>query len=343
MLPVYSTISAPLWLITALHILTLTLHFAAMNFVLGGLIIVLWGRIGSQPESDPSRRLIKSFPTVMAATVSLGVAPLLFLQLVYSPQIYSASIIQGWFWLLIVAAAIAAYYLFYGASFSLEHGKSARTPILFLALSALGYISFTYSSVFSLAEYPARSLRLYGIDQSGTTLNPYLSVILFRWLHMVLGALAVGGFFFAFFGRTAEGTSGSSKSFYLWGMAAAGLSGMIYFFTLGDILTQLVNSPAIWALGAGIVLSAASLYFFFRKQYMTAGATLFLSLLLMVIVRHTVRLLRLDPGYNPALLPVQPQWGVFTIFLICFVAALALIYWMVRMYIAAERLSGTRQ
>ena len=37
-LPDYQFLPAPLWLITVLHILTLTLHFAAMNFLLGGLI-----------------------------------------------------------------------------------------------------------------------------------------------------------------------------------------------------------------------------------------------------------------------------------------------------------------
>jgi len=43
-LPDYNFLSAPLWLVTVLHIVTLTLHFLAMNFVVGGLIAILWGK-----------------------------------------------------------------------------------------------------------------------------------------------------------------------------------------------------------------------------------------------------------------------------------------------------------
>ena len=47
-MPGYNFLPAPVWLITALHVLTLTLHFLAMNFLLGGIIIILWGRIGDR-------------------------------------------------------------------------------------------------------------------------------------------------------------------------------------------------------------------------------------------------------------------------------------------------------
>ena len=40
-LPDYEFLSAPLWLVTVLHLLTFTLHLVAMNFLLGGVIIVL--------------------------------------------------------------------------------------------------------------------------------------------------------------------------------------------------------------------------------------------------------------------------------------------------------------
>ncbi len=44
-LPDYQFLSAPLWLITVLHVLTLTLHFVAMNFLFGGVIITLYAAI----------------------------------------------------------------------------------------------------------------------------------------------------------------------------------------------------------------------------------------------------------------------------------------------------------
>ena len=39
-LPDYDFLSAPLWLITILHVTTLTLHLTAMNFLFGGLKVI---------------------------------------------------------------------------------------------------------------------------------------------------------------------------------------------------------------------------------------------------------------------------------------------------------------
>ena len=99
-LPAYEALPAPLWIITALHLLTFTLHFVAMNFVVGSLLFLLFGRMEGGTTHPVARKLIKLLPSAMAATVTLGVAPLLFLQLVYPGAVYSASIASGWLWLL---------------------------------------------------------------------------------------------------------------------------------------------------------------------------------------------------------------------------------------------------
>ena len=82
-LPDYEFLSAPLWLITVLHILTLTLHFVAMNFLVGGVIMVLYAATRKRWDDPTLKKFGKMFPAAMAATVTLGVAPLLFVQMVY--------------------------------------------------------------------------------------------------------------------------------------------------------------------------------------------------------------------------------------------------------------------
>ena len=98
-LPDYNFLSAPLWLITTLHIVTLSLHFVAMNFLFGGTVVLLFGRMAGKWNDPAVRDYIKLLPSSMAATVTLGVAPLLFLQLVYYQQAYSAAIVSAWVWL----------------------------------------------------------------------------------------------------------------------------------------------------------------------------------------------------------------------------------------------------
>jgi hypothetical protein len=334
-LPDYGFLSAPLWLITVLHILTLTLHLIAMNFIVGGLITILFGKLTGKWHHPTVQRYLKLLPTVMATTISFGVAPLLFLQLVYHHQVYSAAIISGWFWLSIVAALMVSYYLLYGASFS-RNRPAGKTVVLGLSLAGLAYISYVYSSIFSMAERPDLMKALYSNTQSGWLLNPDVGSYLIRWLHMVTGAVTVGGFFVGLVGRNNDEAYLVGRRFFLWGMAAAALFGLIYLFTLGEDLSGFMRTPGVWTLTLGIVLSAASLHFYFKKKFLVASLMLFVSVLTMVVTRHYLRLLRLEEHFQPAAIPVKPQWTVFIIFLIFLAVAVALIWYMLRLFFSKQ-------
>ena len=330
-LPEYQFLSAPLWLINTLHHITLTLHLIAMNFLFGGLVTILFGKFTNRWEHPVVQQFVKLLPTAMAATVTFGVAPLLFVQLVYPQQIYSASIVSAWPWLFIIPAVIIAYYFLYGASF----GKSMDKGVfLGIALAGLVYVSFVYSSVFSLAEDTVRAKEIYASNQSGLLFNPDVGHYVFRWLHMVFGAITVGGFFVGWIGRANETAYKVGKQFFLWGMAVASLFGLIYLFTLGEKLVPLMRTPGIWALTLGIILSAGSLHFYFKKKFVPSAAMVFVSMLMMVYTRHHVRMVHLDGVYDPANIPVVGQWSIFIVFLICFVVAIAMVWYMIKLFTA---------
>jgi hypothetical protein len=328
----YNFLPAPLWLISLLHWVTLTAHFAAMNFVVGGIAIALWGKFTNRWGDPTVQRFIRLFPSAMAATVTLGVAPLLFLQLTYHRQVYASSILSGWFWLAIVPAVIVAYYLLYSAANRIDKQDLRAGGLLSVALVLLVYVSFAYSSIFSMAERPDDIKALYAAGQSGLTINPYVGDYIFRWLHMLLGALTVGGFFVGWIGRDNEPAFKTGKAFFLWGMVFAAVAGLAYIFTLGDYLLPYMRTPAVWLLLIGIVLSAGSLHFFFRRRFAVSAIMLGVSLLTMVINRHYVRAVKLQEYWDPAAMPVKPMWSVFLIFLVCFVAAVALLWYMTRLF-----------
>ncbi len=336
-LPDYNFLAAPLWLITVLHWVTLTLHFVAMNFVVGGIIVVLFGRLEDRWNNPVVRRFIKLFPSIMAATVTLGVAPLLFLQLTYYHQAYSAAIISAWFWLAIVAAVIFSYYFLYGASFAKNPTPKRLGWYLSLALVGLLYVAWIYSSVFTMAERPAAMTTLYANNQSGFVINPAIGSYVLRWLHMLLGAVTVGGFFAGLLGRDHEPVFKLGRTWFLYGMIATMVLGLVYLFTLGEILLPLMRSSGIWVLTAAIVLSLGALHFFFRKKFVMSGVLTLLSMLGMVVTRHVVRQLYLDPTWNPASIPVNPQWSVLALFLICFVLAVGLVWYMLRIFFGENR------
>jgi len=336
-LPNYDFLPAPLWLVTTLHLVTLTLHFVAMNFLLGGVIIVLHAAIQKRWDNPTLLKFARLFPAAMAATVTLGVAPLLFLQVVYPKQVYAAAIVSGWFWLMIVAAVIIAYYALYRTAFHGDRVGKVSKVTLSLALLGLLYVSLVYSSVFSMAERPDLIHKLYGEDQSGRLWNPALGDWVLRWLHMILGAITVGGFFVGMLGRNEPRTYQTGKLYFVVGMALASVVGMAYLLSLLPILAAFMHTPAIWALTVAILLSLGSLHFFFKKSFCMSGTMLIVSMFGMVYARHTVRLLKLAGRFDPAAWRVAPQWGPFVMFLICFVIALAVVAYMLRLFFGANK------
>jgi len=334
-LPDYNFLPAPVWLITVLHVLTLALHLAAMNFVLGGVILVLFGRMPGKWESPTVKRFVRLFPSVMAAVVTLGVAPLLFVQLTYHHQFYAATITGAWWWLLVIAAVIGAYYLFYAAA-------SADRPRVFLvvAVAALLYVSVVLSSVFSAAERPDLYRSIYAGNQSGWAVNGAIGLWGFRWLHMVAGGITVGGFMIGLVGRNEEPAYRLGRTAFLGGMVFTMLLGLAYIGTLGDHLLPYMRSPGIWLVLGAILLSLGSAYYFFQRRWVLSGTMLGVSLLAMVLNRQVLRLVVLQGVFTPASIPVKPQWPVFAIFAVCFVIALALVAWMLRAYVLSLKVSS---
>ncbi len=331
-LPDYNFLSAPLWVITVLHVLTLTLHFAAMNFVVGGVLVILTGNFPDRWQDPTVRKFLKLFPTAMAATVTLGVAPLLFLQLVYPRQVYSASIVSGWFWLMVAPAVIVAYYSFYAAAFSGKEGESNPWGWLLLALLGATYVSLVYSSVFSMAERPDLIRRLYARNPAGVTWNPELGDYLLRWAHMMLGAVTVGGFFAGWLGRDNTAAFMAGKRYFLAGFILASTAGFAYLFSLGSFLPAFMRTPAVWSLTLGILLGLGAMHLYFTRKYAISGVLLFLSLLSMVVNRHYVRLLKLEGQFDPATWRVQVQWSPFLLFLVCFVICIGVLWYSLRLF-----------
>lgn len=335
MLPYTNFLSAPLWLVELLNIVTLTLHFAAMNFMVGGVVIILFGKFDDKWNNPVVQKFIKMFPNAMAATVSFGVAPLLFIQLVFHHQMYSASIVSGWFWLMIVVAVIIAYYFLYATSFS-KKTNGRQKVYLSIALVCMIYVSYIYSSVFSMMEKPDLYAALYAGDQAGTIINPEIGSYLSRWLHMLLGAVTVGAYFVGLLGKDNEKAFTIGKNFYLWGMVAAMTLGFVYMLTLGDFLKPFMHSIGIWTVTISFILSLGSLHFFFKKRFLPAGIMLFVSLISMVTTRHIVRLIHLKDFYDPATMKVAPQWSIFIIFLILFVIMVAVVWYMLKLYFGKQ-------
>jgi hypothetical protein len=165
-----------------------------MNCLFGGTTIALVCVLRRKSSAFSARLasdLGRLLPSIFAFTITLGVAPLLFLQVMYGQFLYASSILIGVPWLAIIGFVILAYYGVYFFSMKGEHGATA--VVLGLVLLLLASVAFIYSNNFTLMLSPQRWLDLYHNGANGWNLNWSEPSLLPRYLHFVLGALAISG------------------------------------------------------------------------------------------------------------------------------------------------------
>ncbi len=354
---------APVWLLRTLLLLTFFLHVLFMNCLLGGTAVALvcsLRRTSSAFHARLASDLGRMLPSIFAFTITLGVAPLLFLQVMYGQLLYASSILIGVPWLAIIGMVVIAYYGVYFFSMKEHEQKSSTTVVLVLVLFLLASIAFVYSNNFTLMLSPERWLDLYRNNASGWNLNWSEPSLLPRYLHFLLGALAISGL-----GLIVMGLRRQADEYRQWLIEQGSLLftgatlinfGVGFWFLVklpGPARLAFVggNGLATTLLGFGFLLPLAAVAHLFmaktkkspQRQLVIGISCGVLTVAVMVVMRDVLRNLALAPYFNPNQLPVAPQWGIIGIFVVLFVAGLATLYYMLRIVAIATRMQAAAQ
>ncbi len=92
-----------------LSILTFALHIFFVNLVLGGALIAAWGHFSSDQRWHKLSRMLAKVTTInISIAIVLGVAPLLFVQVIYDPFWYTSNLLSAWWTMLFLAALITS-------------------------------------------------------------------------------------------------------------------------------------------------------------------------------------------------------------------------------------------
>ncbi|MBI4161595.1 MAG: hypothetical protein HY509_04030, partial [Acidobacteria bacterium] len=195
----------PPGLLRFLLVLTFLLHLLPMNLVLGGSLLggvtEALGRRGNRPHHrELARWLSRAMPAAIAATITLGVAPLLMLQGLYGRLFFTASILMARPWLAIVPMLILAYYGAYLRALRGDQlGRLGPVAGWGSALLFVG-IGFLFSNNMSLMLRPAEFRRMYLEDGRGWHLDAGDPALIPRYLHFLIGSVAVAGMFVVLLG-----------------------------------------------------------------------------------------------------------------------------------------------
>jgi len=107
---------ATAWYLTW-YVITLTIHVIFMNYVLGGmayLVVADWAPAASRSQPRPIYDLLRDWlPFMLGAAITAGVAPLLFVQILYQHRFYTANLLLFHRWMSILPALMIGFYLLY--------------------------------------------------------------------------------------------------------------------------------------------------------------------------------------------------------------------------------------
>lgn len=136
-----------------LYLATLVLHVVAMNYVLGGAMVVagaaLFRLFGDYCNATRSIVVaIKDWlPFALGVTITLGVAPILFVQLLYKHAFYTANLLLFHRWMAIVPVLIIAFYLLYvqKSKWMEQRGAGARAVLALGVLVMFLFVAWSWS------------------------------------------------------------------------------------------------------------------------------------------------------------------------------------------------------
>jgi len=353
---------APFWLFKALLMLTFVLHILLMNFMFGGGLIAAVTGFFRGKNAHNARLfgdITPKIPSLLAATVTLGIAPLLFVQVLFGQFFYTSSIIMAWPWFMVLVLLVLAYYGFYIVAFGKGKLSGGLVWTMLFSVCLVFIIGFFYSNNFTLMNTPGSWPVKYFQDTSGWNLNWGEGTLIARFAHFLVGSVAVGSFLIIVTGLFRWKREEEYARFLIvrggkWFMYATMVQfavGVWFFVSLprAEMLQFMGgNMPGtvsfligiLGALAAIFVMSGAIRATDPRKPVIVAMGLTLVVVVFMAIMRDVLRTSSLSPYFNADAQPVETQLDVLILFLVLFVAGVLVWVKMLRRYFASRPAEG---
>ncbi len=358
---------APPWLLKVFLIVTFIFHLIPMNLVLAGGGIAAWAlgrsrRLAPElagPYAALGAGLAHLLPTATAFTITLGIAPLLFLQVLYGQAFYTSSVLMAWGWLAVVGLLLAGYYGYYGLAFAapgagrggvtppLRHVPPTRAAVIGLASSVVFLvIGFLFTTNLTLMLKPHTWGTMYAASEHGLHANWGDPTLWPRYFHFVIASFALTGLAVAFCGRSRERRGephgewirGFGTRLFIGATAVQFGSGLWFLLSLPEETARLFlgrSAPDTALLWGSVALAVAAL-FAVRRSLLVGAAMITVTVAGMAVVRHRVREVALDAVLVPESAGVRTQEGAIVLFLIVLVIGVGVTGWMLMRFLKSK-------
>jgi hypothetical protein len=335
LIPAAEAIPSPWGWLEALLLLTFVLHVLFMNLTVGSAVIALAGRFTGR-QLDLARELGHRLPTTLALQINFGVAPLLFVQVLYGQFLYTSSVLMAGWWLSAIASVILGYYCLYVSDAKAESSPGLSRLALALSLAMLLYTGFLLSGNMTLMLRP-EAWGVYIHNPSGSFFNVSDPTLWPRYVHMMLAAPAVAGLYVALIGgkkRRLDWVEHGLKWFTRLTMAQFVVGAWLLIALPRPVMLAFMGRDVLATalLAAGVLTGLAGLVAATRRLTGAAVGLTLVTLVLMAVSRAQVRSLTLAPYFTPASLPVTGDNSPFFVFVAALALGLLAIAYMLRVY-----------
>jgi len=329
-----------------LLLLTFPIHLLAMNAMVGSLAIGVVMHFRNDAVAHKlAHRIAVILPLVIAFTVNFGVAPLLFVQVLYGQFIYTSSILIGIFWILVIPILIIAYYGAYLYDFKFSGLGAAGKWVGLFVLILLMCIGYFFSNNMLLMTLPDQFVNYFQY-RDGSMLVSGHPAFLPRYLHMMTGAIAVGGLFVVLLGKFRAASNPELAE------TAASVGMRTFFFmtlinvVFGTWYLISLDKPQMMVFMGGnlaatvcfllaLVLAVFVLISSYKKQIAATITGAVILVYLMSFLRAWLRSDMLADYFNLGQLTVVPQYSSMIFFFVCLVGGLICIGWLLAVTVRA--------
>jgi hypothetical protein len=310
----------------ALYVLTWALHAAFVLLALGTMGLSIFGTFSQKHDSHwklLTPHLIQTGKISISILIVLGVAPLLFTQVIYDPNWYVANTLSGmWVFIFIYALIVAyiMYYWYYYANKKHEGGGKLIGIISFalLVFSGLLMHNFAVTSIM-----PNEWMNMYApngvVDNSGWTFN----MDLIRLAFMVSLAIPVVGIFLQNYSRFLSTKEDFSPKFIEYTASLGTKMGVIGLIisALCFVAWMLQIDYLLNPLSLAIIVGVVILLLMVAKNsnsYITTGVLVVVALLISAM-RELIRFdIMANLGYSIYEYPVNLEIPTIIMFLLTF-------------------------
>lgn len=342
LIPTPDTLQVPWGWFQVLLLLTLFLHIILMNVMLGSGVIALVNLFRAGGEPTPlARDISKKLPFAIAFTVNFGIAPLLFVQVLYGHFLYTSSVLMANFWIMVIPLLIFGYYMAYILDYHFDVLNTRRLLLIGLVVATLLTIAFLMTTNFTLLQHPESWTRY--LDRPGGLLLNLNDPTLFpRYLHFVVAAVAVGGLSLALLAdwRLRRGDLEAApmvRTGCNWFGIATIVNFGIGFWFFGTLPRQVMDLNTTGGvliavlLLTGIVLGALAVIASLQARLWATISFALPAIFVMITMREVVRAAYLRPFFSLAELKVVSQYSPMLVFVVTLVGGVLLVLWMLRL------------